>query len=43
MDRELFEDRFRVSAIDPDNKTPFRNVSRVHLTSYSDKQLRRFV
>ncbi len=29
--------------IDPDNKTPFRNVSRVHLTSYSDKQNRRFV
>ena len=29
--------------IDPDNKTPFRNVSRVHLISYSDKQNRRFV
>ena len=43
MDRELFEDRFRVMAIDPDNKTPFRNVSRVHLSSYSDKQSRRTV
>jgi hypothetical protein len=32
-----------VEKIDPDNKTPFRNVSRVHLTSYSDKQNRRFV
>lgn len=29
--------------IDPDNKTPFRNVSRVHLISYLDKQNRRFV
>lgn len=43
MERELFEDRFKVANIDPDNKTPFRNVSRVHLTSYSDKQNRRFV
>lgn len=43
MDRELFEDRFKVDQIDPDNKTPFRNVSRVHLISYSDKQNRRFV
>lgn len=43
MERELFEDRFKVEKIDPDNKTPFRNVSRVHLTSYSDKQNRRFV
>ena len=43
MDRELFEDRFRVMAIDPDNKTPFRNVSRVHLASYSDKQSKRNV
>ena len=32
-----------MSAIDPDNKTPFRNVSRIHLTSYSDKQYRRLV
>ena len=29
--------------IDPDNKTPFRNVSRGHLTSYSDKQNRRLI
>ena len=43
MDREIFEDRFRVLAIDPDNKTPFRNVSRVHLVSYSEKQSRRHV
>lgn len=43
MDREIFEDRFKVDKIDPDNKTPFRNVSRVHLISYSDKQNRRFV
>ena len=43
MEKELFEDRFRITAIDPDNKTPFRNVSRVHLTSYSDKQSRRTV
>jgi hypothetical protein len=43
MDRELFEDRFKVDKIDPDNKTPFRNVSRVHLISYSDKQNRRFI
>lgn len=39
----MFEDRFKVDKIDPDNKTPFRNVSRVHLISYSDKQNRRFV
>ena len=43
MERELFEDRFRVEAVDPNNKTPFRNVSRVHLTSYSDKQNRRSI
>jgi hypothetical protein len=43
MEKELFEDRFKVTAIDPDNKTPFRTVSRVHLTSYSDKQLKRLV
>ena len=41
MDRELFEDRFKVEQVDPDNKTPFRNVSRVHMSSYSDKQNRR--
>lgn len=41
MEKELFEDRFKVDKIDPDNKTPFRNVSRVHLISYSDKQNRR--
>ena len=43
MEKELFEDRFKVTAIDPDNKTPFRNVSRIHLTSYSDKQYKRLV
>lgn len=30
---KLFEDIFTVVAIDPNNKTPFRNVSRVHLES----------
>jgi DNA-directed RNA polymerases I, II, and III subunit RPABC3 len=29
----MFEDRFKIEAIDPDNKTPFRNVSRVHMIS----------
>ena len=43
MDKEIFEDRFKVDKIDPDNKTPFRNVSRVHLISYSDKQFRRHI
>ena len=43
MDREIFEDRFKIDEIDPGNKTPFRNVSRLHLTSYSDKQNRRFL
>jgi len=32
-DRKIFEDRFKIKAIDPDNKTPFRNVSRVHMVS----------
>lgn len=32
-DNKLFEDRFVVKEIDPNNKTPFRNVSRVHMTS----------
>ena len=32
-ENKLFEDIFKVSGIDPNNKTPFRNVSRVHLSS----------
>ncbi len=32
-DNKIFEDIFTVKAIDPGNKTPFRNVSRVHMTS----------
>lgn len=32
-DRKLMEDSFTVTAIDPNNKTPFRNVSRVHMIS----------
>lgn len=32
-DNKLFEDIFTVAAIDPGNKTPFRNVSRIHLES----------
>jgi hypothetical protein len=32
-DRKIFEDRFKVEKIDPDNKTPFRNVSRIHMVS----------
>lgn len=32
-DAKLFEDIFTVKAIDPGNKTPFRNVSRIHMTS----------
>lgn len=39
----MFEDRFKVDKMDPDNKTPFRNVSRIHLISYSDKQNRRLI
>ena len=31
--KKLMEDRFSVTAIDPDNKTPFRNVARVHMKS----------
>ena len=30
---KLLEDTFTVTAIDPNNKTPFRNVSRVHMVS----------
>lgn len=32
-DRKIFEDRFKVEKIDPDNKTPFRNVSRIQMVS----------
>jgi hypothetical protein len=32
-DKIIFQDVFHVTAIDPDNKTPFRNVSRIHMTS----------
>lgn len=32
-DRKIFEDRFKVEKIDPDNKTPFRNVSRIYMVS----------
>ena len=41
MDKEVFEDKFKVMQIDPDNKTPFRNVSRVHIVSKSSNQNRR--
>jgi DNA-directed RNA polymerases I, II, and III subunit RPABC3 len=43
VNKELFEDRFKVDKIDPDNKTPFRNVSRVHLQSYSVGNNRRAI
>lgn len=32
-DSKLFEDIFTVKEIDPNNKTPFRNVSRIHMVS----------
>jgi DNA-directed RNA polymerase I, II, and III subunit RPABC3 len=32
-ERKLFEDIFIVKAMDPGNKTPFKNVSRVHMQS----------
>lgn len=38
-ENKLVEDIFTVNKLDPDNKTPFRNVSRVHLTSEYDLEM----
>ena len=38
-ENKLVEDIFTVKALDPNNKTPFRNVSRVHMISEDDFQM----
>lgn len=38
-DNKIFEDIFTVKAIDPNNKTPFRNVSRIHMATEYDLEI----